>query len=258
MAVTGWGPLPWPVMTADIDNTETTGRPDRRAHRSTYLGGRPQRIEGVTGNERRRRWSAKDKQAIVVETLEPDVSIAGVARKPEIGTAQLHGWPHQFLTSRRGKAASFRPGWIRCATRTVARRSHGAGGCAGGRPGAAPRARGAARAIGRTPGVPVWLAWRRTDMRTGMDCLAMLAHQPQPGCNPKPAVTLPSRITPGQDHKSPRQGHVIRGSRSRMKVTEQSQYRWSADNQEDCRHNEYHHGYRHERWQLICALFQPD
>src|SRR5208282_375433 len=65
-------------------------------------------------------------------------------------------------------------------------------GCAGGRANAAPRACGVARmigpqsgpmqrqavsALGPSPGVRVWLACGRTDMRKGMDGLAMLAQQ---------------------------------------------------------------------------------
>jgi len=67
----------------------------------------PQRIEVITGGERRRRWSVEEKQAIVAESLEPNVSIAGVARKHGIGTGQLYGWRHQFLTDRPNKMTSF-------------------------------------------------------------------------------------------------------------------------------------------------------
>jgi transposase len=68
---------------------------------------RPQRIEVITRSERRRRWSVAEKQAIVAESLEPNVSIAGIARQHGIGTGQLYGWRHQFLADRSGKMASF-------------------------------------------------------------------------------------------------------------------------------------------------------
>ena len=71
------------------------------------MSARTQRIEVITRGERRRRWSAEEKQAIVAESLEPSVSIAGIARKHGIGTGQLYGWRHQFLTIRSGKATSF-------------------------------------------------------------------------------------------------------------------------------------------------------
>ena len=66
-----------------------------------------QRIEVITRGERRRRWSAEEKQAIVAESLEPNVSIAGIARKHGIGTGQLYGWRHQFLVNRPGTTARF-------------------------------------------------------------------------------------------------------------------------------------------------------
>jgi transposase len=71
------------------------------------MSARAQRIEVITRGERRRRWSVEEKQAIVAESLEPSVSIAGIARKHGIGTGQLYGWRHQFLTIRPGMAASF-------------------------------------------------------------------------------------------------------------------------------------------------------
>jgi transposase len=61
----------------------------------------------ITRGERRRRWSVEEKQAIVAESLGPNVSIMGVARKHGIGTGQLYGWRHQFLTSGPGQAVSF-------------------------------------------------------------------------------------------------------------------------------------------------------
>jgi transposase-like protein len=67
------------------------------------MSARPQRIEVTThGERRRRRWSAEEKQAIVAESVEPNVSIAAIARKHGIGTGQLYDWRHQFLTSHPG------------------------------------------------------------------------------------------------------------------------------------------------------------
>lgn len=68
---------------------------------------RPQRIEVITRSERRRRWSAEEKQAIVEESLIPRASIMAVARKHGIGTGQLYNWRHQLLGTRRVKAAGF-------------------------------------------------------------------------------------------------------------------------------------------------------
>lgn len=74
---------------------------------SAHTSARPQRIEVITRGERRRRWSAEEKQAIVAESLEPNVSIAGIARKHGIGTGQLYAWRHQFLARRPGTPAHF-------------------------------------------------------------------------------------------------------------------------------------------------------
>jgi transposase len=91
-------------MMTDIDSTEASAP---STHMSAHMSARTQRIEVITRSERRRRWSVEEKQAIVAESLEPSVSIAGIARKHGIGTGQLYGWRHQFLTSRPGMAASF-------------------------------------------------------------------------------------------------------------------------------------------------------
>ena len=74
---------------------------------SAAMSARPQRIEVITRGERRRRWSLEQKQAIVTESLEPNASIAGIARKHGIGTGQLYGWRHQYLTNLPGQAAGF-------------------------------------------------------------------------------------------------------------------------------------------------------
>jgi transposase len=54
------------------------------------MSARPQRIEVITGGERRRRWSMEEKQAIVEASLAPHASIKAIARKHGIGTGQLY------------------------------------------------------------------------------------------------------------------------------------------------------------------------
>jgi transposase len=85
----------------DNDSTEASVP---SAHMSTHMSARRQRIEVITRGERRRRWSAAEKQAIVAESLEPNVSIAGIARKHG---GQLYGWRHRFLANRPAGATSF-------------------------------------------------------------------------------------------------------------------------------------------------------
>lgn len=52
-----------------------------------------QTIEVVTvSQERRRRWSAQEKAALVKETYEPGMSVSLVARKHGISASQLFNW----------------------------------------------------------------------------------------------------------------------------------------------------------------------
>lgn len=101
--------LACPVMTAAMDMAEASEGTDRSTYMSARMSARTQRIEVITRGERRRRWSASEQQAIVAENLEPNVSIAGIARKHGIGTGQLYGWRHQFLANRADKTTGFAP-----------------------------------------------------------------------------------------------------------------------------------------------------
>lgn len=52
-----------------------------------------QTIEVVTvSQERRRRWSAEEKAALVRETYEPGMNVLLVARKHGVGASQLFNW----------------------------------------------------------------------------------------------------------------------------------------------------------------------
>jgi transposase len=94
-------------MVTDIDSQEASEAGESSAHMSARMSAHTQRIEVITRGERRRRWSVEEKQAIVAESLEPNVSVAAIARKHGIGTGQLYGWRHQFLANRTSKTASF-------------------------------------------------------------------------------------------------------------------------------------------------------
>lgn len=60
-------------------------------------------IEVITSVERRRRWSAAEKERLVAASLESSVS--AVAREAGIHPSQLYGWRRQLL--RRSPAAGF-------------------------------------------------------------------------------------------------------------------------------------------------------
>lgn len=49
-------------------------------------------IQVITSVERRRRWSAQDKKALVAETEQPGMSVSAVARKYGIHPNQLFRW----------------------------------------------------------------------------------------------------------------------------------------------------------------------
>ena len=89
-------------MKAELDSAPIDGAEiDARAQASTYtsarMSGPRQRIELITGAERRRRWSWEQKQAIVAESVAPQASPTVVARKYGLNTGQLYTWRRQIL-----------------------------------------------------------------------------------------------------------------------------------------------------------------
>ena len=55
-----------------------------------------QRIEVITSVQRRRRWSAVEKEQLVAASLESDASVSRVAREAGIHPGQLYGWRRQL------------------------------------------------------------------------------------------------------------------------------------------------------------------
>ena len=53
------------------------------------------RVEVITSVERRRRWSAAEKQQLVLASLEPGASVSAIAREAGIHPSQLYGWRRQ-------------------------------------------------------------------------------------------------------------------------------------------------------------------
>ena len=56
------------------------------------MTGRYDRVEVITSVQRRRRWSAEEKVAIVEETHLPRASVSEVARRFGVGANQVFGW----------------------------------------------------------------------------------------------------------------------------------------------------------------------
>lgn len=54
-----------------------------------------QRVEIVTGKERRRRWSDEEKARLVAETFVPGAVVAHVARRHGVAESCLYAWRRQ-------------------------------------------------------------------------------------------------------------------------------------------------------------------
>jgi transposase len=63
-------------------------------------------VEVITSVERRRRWSAAEKERLVAASLEPGGSVSAVARAAGIHPSQLYGWRRQLVRGSR-LAATF-------------------------------------------------------------------------------------------------------------------------------------------------------
>lgn len=53
-------------------------------------------VEVISGVQRRRRWTAEQKKAMVLEAEQPEMSISAVARKYEVHPNQLFRWRRLF------------------------------------------------------------------------------------------------------------------------------------------------------------------
>jgi transposase len=67
---------------------------------------RPRRIEVITGVERRRKWSAQEKAAIVAESLAEGAVVSEVARRHGLSPQQLFGWRSRLRDAVKGATRS--------------------------------------------------------------------------------------------------------------------------------------------------------
>ena len=65
-------------------------------------GGAYQRVEVITGRQRRRRWTAEEKARIVSESLEADANISDVARRHGVARGLLTIWRRQLSSGTGG------------------------------------------------------------------------------------------------------------------------------------------------------------
>src|SRR5204862_6559737 len=79
------------------------GMPDGRQEDGSY-----RRIEVITGQRRRRRWTVEEKARIVAESFEEGANISEVARRHGVARGLLTVWRHQVAAGARGAAAGVR------------------------------------------------------------------------------------------------------------------------------------------------------
>jgi transposase len=77
---------------------------DARQEGSSY-----RRIEVITGQRRRRQWTAEEKARIVAESFEEGANISEVARRHGVVRGLLTVWRHKFATAAGLRAPSFVP-----------------------------------------------------------------------------------------------------------------------------------------------------
>jgi len=67
------------------------------------------RVEVITGERRRRRWTGEEKARIVAESFEEGANISEVARRNGVSRGLLTVWRRQIAAAVTGKAQSFVP-----------------------------------------------------------------------------------------------------------------------------------------------------
>src|ERR1700688_1979203 len=72
-----------------------------------HQGGAYQRVEVITGRQRRTSWSADDKARIVSESMNPSANISEVARRNGVNRGLLNVWRRQARASPASGEAMF-------------------------------------------------------------------------------------------------------------------------------------------------------
>jgi transposase len=81
---------------------------DRAMHQDRHEGNEYRRIELITGARRRRRWTAEEKAALVVESLQPGINILALARRHGVNRGLLQTW-RRAASEGRESAVTFIP-----------------------------------------------------------------------------------------------------------------------------------------------------
>src|SRR6202011_5582942 len=72
-------------------------------------GGSYRRIEVITGQRQRRRWTAQEKARIVAESFEQGANISDVARRNGVARGLLTVWRHKLAAAAGANAPGFVP-----------------------------------------------------------------------------------------------------------------------------------------------------
>ena len=70
---------------------------DSAMHQHRHEGDEYRRIELITGNSRRRRWSSEAKADIVAESLRPDVNVSALAWRVGVNRGLLQTWRREAM-----------------------------------------------------------------------------------------------------------------------------------------------------------------
>ena len=79
------------------------------SHPASHQAKDHRRIELITGDTRRRRWTAEEKAEVLAESFRPGASVAEVARRHGVSRGLLWTWRHQARKRGAGGEPSFVP-----------------------------------------------------------------------------------------------------------------------------------------------------
>jgi transposase len=79
------------------------------SHQDRHQGGGYRRIELITGEARRRPWTAEEKARILAESFQPGAKVAEVARRHGMNRSLLWNWRHEARKRGAGGERAFVP-----------------------------------------------------------------------------------------------------------------------------------------------------
>src|SRR5215472_9385951 len=83
---------------------------DQDSHQDRHQGGGYRRIELITGEVRRRPWSAEEKARILAESFQPGAKVADGARRHGMNRSLLWNWRHEARKRGAGRVGMWRGG----------------------------------------------------------------------------------------------------------------------------------------------------